>query len=65
MRDVAVIGQQPNLLVSTLPLSVDRLLIIATLGYDESAQSLGPGALSNGSDLASGGCARPATPRQR
>lgn len=35
MRDVAVLGHQPYLLASTLPLSVDGLLVIASLAMAE------------------------------
>ena len=35
MRDVALLGHQPNLLASTLPLSVDGLLVIASLAMAE------------------------------
>jgi Protein of unknown function (DUF2637) len=35
MRDVALLGHQPNLLASTLPLSIDGLLIIASLAMAE------------------------------
>jgi Protein of unknown function (DUF2637) len=35
MRDVALLGHQPHLLASTLPLSVDGLLVIASLAMAE------------------------------
>ena len=35
MRDVALLGHQPNLLASTLPLSIDGLMVIASLAMAE------------------------------
>jgi hypothetical protein len=35
MRDVALLGHQPNVLASTLPLSIDGLLVIASLAMAE------------------------------
>jgi hypothetical protein len=39
MRDVALLGHQPNALASTLPLSIDGLLVIASLAMAEDKAS--------------------------
>jgi hypothetical protein len=39
MRDVALLGHQPNLLASTLPLSIDGLMVIASLALAEDKAS--------------------------
>jgi hypothetical protein len=39
MRDVALLGHQPNMLASTLPLSIDGLMVIASLALAEDKAS--------------------------